>query len=121
MLAHAQSYRRRLFVNCWHLGELESEAMWRIYCGREDGVAVVLPYNRLRDSLTEANTYIGAVNYIRFNVEVINSGDSYSLAMHKRKEFEYEQEARIVAWRIAPDSTPRSGPTFVEMDWRAEE
>jgi hypothetical protein len=45
--------RNRLasFVSCWRGGDTESEAMWRIYAGGGASVALVLPYERLRDSL----------------------------------------------------------------------
>jgi hypothetical protein len=43
MLSRFASNRQKLFVSCWHLGTHESKAMWRIYCGREDSVAIVLP------------------------------------------------------------------------------
>jgi hypothetical protein len=99
----ANQLRRDLYVNCWHLDDIESEAMWRIYCGRNNGIAVVVPYSKLRESLSTPDTYIGEITYIKYNLEDIaelDLGCGYSLAMHKRKEFEHEKEARIVARRV---------------------
>jgi hypothetical protein len=119
LLTHMASRRQQLFVNCWHLGNHESEAMWRIYCGREDGVAIVLPYSRLRDSTSEANTFIGKVDYIPYEAEMLTSDwGNFSLAIHKRKEFEYEHEARIVGHRIAAAGTL---DTSIEMGWDPEQ
>ena len=50
-LAELKQLRSRLFVSCWHLSEHESHAMWRVYCGRQDGVAIVVSYAALRTSV----------------------------------------------------------------------
>ena len=50
----AKESRKRLFVSCWHLGNIESEAMWRIYCGAGGGAAIVLPYTMLSASINTA-------------------------------------------------------------------
>jgi hypothetical protein len=126
VLAEIQRCRRRLYVNSWHLGEIESEAMWRIYCRNGDGLAVVLPYSQLRDSLYEPDTYIGKVNYLRFNLDLMENLDpphNFALAMQKRKEFEHESEARIVAARSTPGRDPfqDAGPESVELPWAPED
>jgi hypothetical protein len=119
LASQAAFARRHLFVNCWHLGELESEAMWRIYCREGIGVAVVLPYANLRDSLPNVDTYIGKVSYIQYDVEHITTifdlAHGFSFAMHKRKEFSHESEARIVVER--PDPTPDS----IKIPWAPED
>jgi hypothetical protein len=57
----AKDVRRNFYVNCWHLGDVESEAMWRIYCGAGGGVAIVLPYEKLSASIDSArNQAIGS-------------------------------------------------------------
>ena len=102
LVQHMRQSRQELYISCWHLDDLESEAMWRIYCGRNNGIAVVLPYKRLRESLIWPNTHIGEISYINYNLEDIPElglPSGYPLAMHKRKEFSHEREARIVAWR----------------------
>jgi hypothetical protein len=114
-----KAQRQQLFVNCWHIGDLESEAMWRTYCGGDDGVAVGLPYAVLRDSIDERNTYIGMVDYINFHVELFAKFDVLSAAMHKRKEFEFEGEARIARWRHNTPDDP--GPLSVKIGWRPDD
>lgn len=119
-------YRQRLYVNSWHLGSYESEAMWRIYCGSDNGLAVVLPYSDLRSSISAANTYVGKVTYLKFDFDLISEIDTphgFAVAMQKRKEFEYETEARIVAWRSAPGKDPLHdpGPESVELPWAPED
>jgi hypothetical protein len=74
-LSHYDNARRQLYVSCWHISTTESEAMWRIYCRRDDGVAVVLPYSRLRDSLTGHNTHIGMIKYIAYSAQTFADTD----------------------------------------------
>lgn len=119
MLSQFASNRQQLFVNCWHLGLHESEAMWRIYCGREDGVAIVLRYSHLRDSIKESNSFIGAVKYISYETGMLTELGTYSIAMYKRKEFEHENEARIVQQRIVPASLGQAS-TSIQMSWDPE-
>jgi hypothetical protein len=116
IFAHARSLRRHLYVNCWHLGENESEAMWRIYCGSDSGLAIKLPYDQLRASLNGPNTHVGTVNYLKFSVDCLQNWDpfGFTLAMQKRKEFTYEQEARIVLWKGPPNE---DGPASIGLPW----
>jgi hypothetical protein len=53
------------FVNCWHMNESESAAMWKIYSTANESVCVQTTYARLRDALTE-DVYIGMMNYISY-------------------------------------------------------
>ena len=39
------------YVSCWHANEAESEAMWRLYCATDAGVALQTTYERLDASL----------------------------------------------------------------------
>lgn len=43
--------RRFVLVNCWHENEYESDAMWKLYSGDRDGVAIRTDFQSLADSL----------------------------------------------------------------------
>jgi hypothetical protein len=117
-LMHFAAIRQQLFVSCWHLGSHESEAMWRIYCGRQDGVAIVLPYSRLRDSISAPDTHIGTVEYIPYETGIFKRFGQFSPGMHKRREFEYEFEARIVQRRIITSAS--EPPRSAALSWDPE-
>lgn len=43
--------KRQVFASCWHENNADSEAMWRLYCGETDGVALKTSYETLDRSL----------------------------------------------------------------------
>ena|SRR5271168_331640 len=91
------------FVNCWHMNDDESQAMWKIYAGENAGIAVQSTVGRLIKALSKDSqpvhideiTYVDRSQYIRQR-----KGTSRSPYMYKRKEFEYEKEMR--ALRLIP-------------------
>jgi hypothetical protein len=49
---------RQTYVSCWHENEVESEALWRLYCPPPSaGVAISTNYRRLNDSLEGSPQY----------------------------------------------------------------
>jgi hypothetical protein len=116
----AKESRKRLFVNCWHLGNIESEAMWRIYCGAGGGVAIVLPYATLSASIDTAqtNAYLGTVAYIDYATALLGVGNAFIPALHKREQFQYEQEARVVKlWVDLAATAPNEEPPSTSIPW----
>jgi hypothetical protein len=58
--------RSTVYVSCWHINSNESEAMWRIYCGSAQGVALQTTYQKLYESIVNAQVHMGAVTYIDY-------------------------------------------------------
>jgi hypothetical protein len=83
------------FVNCWHMNECESAAMWTLYSTAKESVCLQTTYARLRDAL-EGDVHIGKVNYISYERDKIPPGNAFWPLMHKRKSFEHERELRAV-------------------------
>jgi len=89
-------------INCWHMNEHESAAMWKLYLKSDEGIAVQSTYNKLRSSIIDdENVYLGVVKYIDYEKEWID-GNVNLLApfVHKRKSFEHEREIRalVIKW-----------------------
>lgn len=63
-IAALRALRGQMFVNCWHMSEHESHPMWRVYCGRGDGICIQTTYDRLRASV--GFLPIGLVEYKDF-------------------------------------------------------
>src|SRR5437899_324697 len=40
--------RKEIYLNCWHLNEHQSMAMWKLYTKSDEGIAVLTTFDRLR-------------------------------------------------------------------------
>src|ERR1043165_7185651 len=85
--------RREGYVNCWHLGDHESMAMWRGY-GGSCGVAIRSTFKRIDQTIPETfsgpyrqeNIYVGRANYIDYSSltqRLPNEFNSYGQLMCK--------------------------------------
>ena len=94
----ARAMTRWTAVNCWHLGEHESAAMWDVYMRAGAGVAIRSTFDRLKSSFegVEYPVYLGKVTYIDYSKDVIPESNAFSPVMRKRKSFEYESELRAL-------------------------
>ena len=87
------------FLNCWHLGENEPAAMWKLYLKSDEGVAIQSTFRRLADSLSacvEHQVFIGQVEYIDYDKHQVPEGNTFSPFLYKRISFEHERELRAV-------------------------
>lgn len=91
--------REKIAANCWFISEDESEAFWRIHPSRS--VAIVSTGKRLQDAFLQChdrNVYIGKVQYLNYEEDVIDPTNLFNLAVHKRLHYQYENELRAVVW-----------------------
>ncbi len=87
-------------INCWHMNEHESAAMWKLYLKSDEGIAVQSTYRRLREAFVDdEKVYLGVVRYIDYDNEWIDAGNLFSPFVHKRKSFEHEREVRALVSR----------------------
>ncbi|WP_342150745.1 hypothetical protein [Methylorubrum sp. SB2] len=86
-----------MYINCWHMNEYESAAMWSIYAPNRDAVAVVTDYKTLSECLP-AWIYIGMVKYIDYSRDTTVFGNVFNPFLHKRASFSHETELRAVLW-----------------------
>ena len=64
-------------VNCWHESPHESDAMWKLYSGDREGIALRTDFKSLSESLVgEEAVHIGKVSYIDFGTARISELDS---------------------------------------------
>ena len=84
--------RHQVFVSCWHMSDVESVAMWRLYAGEMKGIALKSSIGKIRGHLpTEGR--LRRVKYIDYGIDkTLHLSPAYC----KRKAFEYEQEVRAV-------------------------
>lgn len=111
LMQAARNGRRSCYVNCWHLNEGESEAMWRLYSQSTFAIAVKSTYARLRDVLptpsSSGSPYVGPllgkVTYLDHFEEILPTGNLFVPIMNKRPSFRHEQECRALVWIPEPD------------------
>jgi len=102
------------FVCCWHANEQESEAMWRLYCGQANGVAIQTTYRHLVSAIEkEYEMYVGCVKYIDYEQDWFPSANAFHPVMHKRIAFEHESEVRFVT---SPSKRPAPEARYLAWD-----
>jgi hypothetical protein len=87
-------------VNCWHMNEWESDAMWKLY-GGGTGVAIQSTFARLTASLKDCPHFVsvGLVKYIDYTSDTfVGQDNGFQPFLHKRKSYEHEKELRAVVW-----------------------
>lgn len=111
-----ESQRLTHAVNCWHLNQYESAAMWSLYLKSNEGIAIQSTYQRFCRSFHETSipVFIGKVRYIDYEIEAFNDpGNMFSAFLHKRKSFEHEHEVRAI---VTHDKTPGDYGQYVPTD-----
>lgn len=85
-------------INCWHLNEYESAAMWKLYIKSDEGIAISSTFKRLTSCFKDEkhNIHVGRVKYIDFEKDWMPEGNSFYPFVHKRKSFKHEQEVRAI-------------------------
>lgn len=111
----------RRAVNCWHINESESAAMWKIYASDNKGIAIQSTFKRLVASISSFpdSVYIGKVRYIDYQEETFKSNweEIFEPVMTKPKWFEYERELRAVVWETSkPTMRTSDGSVIVPVD-----
>jgi hypothetical protein len=93
--------RRNFYANCWHAGEHESAAMWKIYGAPGAGIAIVTNGARIETALAvnDEKLYLGSVKYREPSWVQIGMRNGLDAIMIKRSSYAYEQEVRLVPWK----------------------
>jgi hypothetical protein len=105
-------------VNCWHINEYESAAMWKSYLKSNEGIAIQSTFKHLKDSLRdmEHDIFIGEVRYIDYDKldTLVDPNEVFEFpVIFKRKVFQHEQELRAVIRKFPEGGLqPSSKPTI---------
>lgn len=111
--------QRMFLLSCWHMETIESFAMWKIYAGNNQGVAIETTVDDLMDSIIYShqeilksipserwdekiwlsnNIHSGSVYYYNWNDTYIPEQYlwDYRRFLYKLENFEYEKEFRLI-------------------------
>ena len=110
-------WRKQLFVNCWSNADHESHALWRVYCGSPEGIAIQTTLPKLQAS-------VGQIPVLKVSYEIPGKRKQtptrLDLVTKKRPMFAYEQEVRIV---LSTENEADADPevTGKALDWNPED
>jgi hypothetical protein len=120
----ALNYRKFVFVNCWHMSDYESAALWRLYLKSDEGIAVQSTWNRLSSALAggKYGVWTVPVQYIDYMHDDPPVPTRMAPFRYKRKSFEHEKELRAIVYMDAtnnagnPLEPPPNGGIKVDAD-----
>jgi hypothetical protein len=91
--------RESVLVNCWHINEHESAAMWKLYSGSDKGISIRSTVQRFVGCIEcSEEVHVGLVQYRDYDDSGFPSMNVFHPFMSKRKSFECERELRAVIW-----------------------
>lgn len=95
---HIRWLRQFMLISCWHVNEVESDAMWKLYLRSGEGIAIQSTYSRLSHAFndTKENVFIGKVRYRDNDRDWTPEGNLFAPFLEKRNHFIHEQELRAV-------------------------
>lgn len=97
-----EACRERTCVNCWHVSDHESEAMWKLYGQIGENVCIVTDISSLRKCFENSPTAIqgGMVDYQTtagaFDSNAPVEDYMFAWATRKRRSYEHEREFRLL-------------------------
>jgi hypothetical protein len=92
--------RRHTYINCWHLSEYESEALWSLYIRAGEGVAIKSSRQSVHAALEKQTEVEGIwswpIEYIDFANDSSPMWGGHRAFRFKRRSFEHEKELRFL-------------------------
>jgi hypothetical protein len=114
-----REFKKEIALNCWHMNDFESVAMWKLYLKSNEGIAIQTTYSRLVKSLesSEIKFMLGVVNYIDYENDFLSPDNLLRPFLHKRKSFIHEHELRCLTWQTNPNSESlKNGGIKIKVD-----
>lgn len=91
-----KTWKKYTAVNCWHINDFESYAMWGNFSNSDFGIALKSSKEKLIDSFLPSLKHEIRISKVKYgNYDKITFGNvMHSNYFHKRYEFSYEKELR---------------------------
>ncbi len=101
-----KQFKRQRIINCWHINNEENDSMWQLYLKSNEGIAIKTTVDRLINSFkkTKEQIFCSKVRYLDYEKDIwyhqteypITSYNMFIPLIHKRIEFQQEQELRLI-------------------------
>jgi len=120
----------RAFVNCWHMNQQESDAMWKLYSHGGSNVVIHSTFGRLRETLGSCAEpiHVGKVEYINharhdYKKKMLDAAPHATVLnitpvlLWKRRSYAHERELRAFYYTESPARGPETPgmPMFVDL------
>jgi hypothetical protein len=116
--------RELTVVNCWFLGDHESQRMWNEYVANSEGVAIKSTIRKLCNYVFvyPEFSHIGKVKYVELNKHNMNlyeANQAHERAFLKDKnQYSHEQEIRLVTMNLkTPMCVNMNGKPLTEQEY----
>jgi hypothetical protein len=106
---------RRVFINCWHVNERESAAMWKLYSSGLYTLAIRSTVGGFKEACEGTKVYVHWVNYIDYDKEKQAWNNFTDPLFTKRKSFQHENELRAVTYLPEPQADVAGIPVPVDL------
>lgn len=103
------------FVNCWHMNNHESDAMWKLYGLAPDGIAIQTTIGLARSRIMGLHR-CDPVEYYDPDEQPIMVNHNPELILLKRHDFKWEQEVRFWDIDFPINERIKNGETITEAD-----
>lgn len=101
-----KQFKKQRIINCWHINNAENDSMWQLYLKSNEGIAIKTTVKRLEKSFikTKEQIFCSNVRYIDYENDIwyhetyypFTSYNMFMPLIHKRIEFQQEQELRLI-------------------------
>jgi len=102
-----------LCASCWHENKTESAAMWDLYIGSGQGLAIRTTFAKFKEALKPSNINVsaGMVKYVDYDTHNLDITNIFNFGILKRNSFEHERELRA----LIMDDTDSAG-VYVDVN-----
>jgi len=112
---HLKSVKDHIYINCWHINDHESAAMWSLYSKTNESIAIQSTFLDLQ-RIVDNKAQMGAVAYIDYETDFIPQGNMNYHCLCKRKSFSHEKEFRIIDYDMENHMNGSKGDNFKTVD-----
>jgi len=112
---YLKKVKEHVYINCWHINDYESAAMWSLYSKTNESIAIQSTFLNLQ-RLVSNQAQMGAVAYIDYKTDFIPQGNMNYHCLCKRKSFTHEKEFRIIEYDMTNHFNDEKGDDFKTVD-----
>lgn len=95
-----EDFTRMLIINCWHINDVESYHMWKIYAERNYGIAIQSTFNKLCNSFHVFKNNDVSIGKVFYNKDRIKFGNVFYRYLYKRPHYKSENELRAIILNV---------------------